>query len=265
MRPVHPRGFALLIVLWSVVLLALLATGIAAAGRSDAQLAANIRRAAAAQQAADGGVFAAVFHAEDAPARAWPVDGTRREERFGPYTLTLTVADESRKLNPNYTPPALLAAVLTASGADPTQAAAIAGAIGQWHAPGNRDATDILYRTAGLSAAPTGQPFRSVDELGLVLGMTPALLDRLRPHFSVYARGALDFAQADPVIRNAVLGLNGGQPPPAPGARPAVLEITADAQGGDGSRFVRHAVVETGADRTGRLFRVVQWDAPPPG
>ena len=72
-RPVRarssPGGFALLIVLWSVVLLALLATGITAAGRSQTQLAGNVRRAAAAEAAADGGIYAAAFHTTDAPAR----------------------------------------------------------------------------------------------------------------------------------------------------------------------------------------------------
>ena len=258
----QPRGFALLIVLWSVALLALLATGLTSAGRSDAQLANNVRRAAAAEAAADGGVQAAVFHVSDAPARAWLADGQKRQVAIGRYAVTVTVRDESRKLNPNFTPPELMQRLLAACGADPTRAAAVAQAILDWHVPGARDPAILLYRSAGLTAAPTGRLFQSVDELGLVIGMTPALLDCLRPHLSVYAEGVPDYAQADPVVRTALLELAGGTPPAA-APRPSKLDITADARGPDGSRFVRHAVVALGQRRLGPPFAVLEWDAPP--
>ena len=42
----HQRGFALLLVLWAMVLLSLIGARIAACGRAEAQLAANVRDAA---------------------------------------------------------------------------------------------------------------------------------------------------------------------------------------------------------------------------
>ena len=48
------RGFALLIVLWTVAFLALLGTQIVAAGRSDTQLADNLKQEAVLEAAADG-------------------------------------------------------------------------------------------------------------------------------------------------------------------------------------------------------------------
>ena len=260
--PPAQRGFALLIVLWSVVLLALLATGITAAGRSDVQLATNIRRAAAAQQAADAGIAMAVFHVSDAPAQAWLADGSTRRVPFGAYTLTVRIADEARKINPNFVPPDLLAALLTGVGADPRRAAELGQAISDWHVPGSRDVMVARYRAAGMAAAPTGTLFRSIDELGLVIGMTPDLLAGLRPHLSVYAQGPLNFEQADPVIREAVQRL-GGLPPPQPTGRPSVIDVTSDARSRDGSRFVRHAVVALGKDDAGRLFRTLLWEAAP--
>ncbi len=258
----HPRGFALLIVLWSVVLLAILATGITLAGRSDTQLAGNIRRAAAAEAAADAGVAAAVFHMADAPARAWVADGRPRALPFGRYAITLRIRDENRLLNPNFAPPALMAALLAAAGADTQRAAAIALAIVEWHAPGMREQVTARYRAAGQPAAPTGQAFASVGEVGLVMGMTPALLAALRPHLSVFAPGPLNYAQADPVVRDALRSLGGGEPPAAE-PRASVLDITADAQGADGSRFVRHAVVALGQDEAKRLYETLLWEALP--
>lgn len=71
------RGFALLIVLWAVVLLALLATRLMAAGRTELQLSANLRGAAEAEAAADGAVQEAMFHLLN-PSDAWRADGADR-------------------------------------------------------------------------------------------------------------------------------------------------------------------------------------------
>lgn len=258
-RPATPaRGFALLIVLWSVVLLALLATGITAAGRSDVQLAGNIRRAASAQAAADGGIAAALFHLGDTPGRAWQADGSDHRLTIGGYALTVRIADESRKVNPTAAPPRLMAALLTGCGSDPSRAAALADAINAWHTPGAQDVAVARYRAAGLGAAPTGAALRSVGELGLVIGMTPDLLACLQPHLSVFAADQVNLAQADPAVQAALRSL--GQADPST-VRPSVVEITADARAGDGGRFIRHAIVSLGRDQAGRAFRVLLWDA----
>ena len=256
-----PRGFALLIVLWSVVLLALLATVMTASGRSEVQLAGNLRRAAEVQAAADGGVAAAVFHASDAPARAWPADGAVHLVTIGHYAVSVRVGDENAKLNPNYAPPALMAAVFTAAGLDRARAVSLAQAVTEWHSFSTLTEVVAQYQQAGMAAAPNGQPFRSVDELGLVIGMTPELLSRIRPFFSVYTNGPLDATHSAPLLREAVQSVVGLQPQP-PDLRSNVIEVVADARAADGSRFVRHAVVGLGADRAGRPFQVLQWDSP---
>ena len=251
------RGFALLIVLWSVVLLALLATGITAAGRTDIQLAGNVRRAAAADAAAEAGIQAAIFHLSDAPGRSWPADGRTQTIPFGRYRLAIRVLDEARKVNPNYAPTDLMAALLASAGADPTRAAALAASIADWHQPGIEDAQAARYRAAGLGAAPTGNQFRSVDDLRLVIGMPQAVFARLRPMLSVHAEPPLNVEQADPLVRAALRSLGTDDPPPS-NARPTVVEIFALATGTDGSRAERHAIVSLGPDGTGRLFRRIE-------
>jgi len=54
-------GFALLIVLWALGLLALLVSSLAAAGRSDLSFAGNTRDSAIVEAAADGAVQQAMF------------------------------------------------------------------------------------------------------------------------------------------------------------------------------------------------------------
>ena len=256
-----PRGFALLIVLWSVVLLALLTTVMTASGRSEVQLAGNLRRAAEAEAAAGGGVAAAVFHASDAPARAWLADDGVHVVTIGHYAVSVQVGDENAKLNPNYAPPALMAALFTAAGLDRAHAAGLAQAVTEWHSFSNLAEVVAHYRQAGLAAAPSGQPFRSVDELGLVIGMTPELLSRIRPYFSVFTNGPLNAAHSAPLLRQAVQTVAGVQPQP-PNVRSNVINVVADARAADGSRFVRHAVIGLGVDRAGRPFQILQWDSP---
>ena len=119
------------------------------------------------------------------------------------------------------------------------------------------------YRAAGLTVAPSGAPFSSVAELGLVIGMTPQLLERLAPHLSVFATGPLQPARADPVLLAAIRSQGGDSAtPPAPAT---VLNITADAAATDGSRFVRHAIVGLTEDTEKRPFRVLLWGSLPAG
>jgi general secretion pathway protein K len=55
------RGFALLIVLWLLVPLSVLFLVLSGTARSDAQLTANLRDAAAMEEAADGAINTAIF------------------------------------------------------------------------------------------------------------------------------------------------------------------------------------------------------------
>ncbi len=144
--------------LWSVVLLALLATGITAAGRSDVQLATNIR-----QRRRRPGRGGCRHRAGGVPRQRRARAGLARRRPpsalpFGGYTLTLRIADENRKVNPNLAPPDLMAALLAASGADPPPPAGIAQAIADWHAPARTDAAAAQYRAAGHGRRPGRHP-----------------------------------------------------------------------------------------------------------
>ncbi len=248
--------------LWSIVLLALLATQITAAGRSELQLATNLREAASAEAAADGGVFMAVFHVLDAPTR-WDANGSIHEASQGRFRLRVRIEDENGKINPNTAPPDLLAALLSAEGADDSTSRSIAQAVEAWRSPTTAQAQAQQYRSAGRSLAPDGLPFRSVADLGNVLGMTPELLARVAPHLSVYADSAVEYDHADPVVQS-VLRASGGPPPATPvgpAPPPTVATITSEASDALGGRFVRRAVVAFTPDQAGRLFRTLTWQA----
>jgi general secretion pathway protein K len=122
-------GFALLVVLWSLSLLALIGTHVTATGRAEAQLAANLRGAAA-EAAADGALHRAVFHLLDPPPRRWLPDGVPREIALpGGGVAVVRVETEAGKINPNLAPAGLLQALLVGAGAEPRAAASLAAAI----------------------------------------------------------------------------------------------------------------------------------------
>lgn len=256
-------GFALLLVLWTMVLLSLIGTRIASTGRTEAQLAANIRDAAVTEAAADGAVQDAAFRLLAAPPRPWPAAGTDGGLTLPGVAVAIRVESEEGRVNPNLASPELLGALVRAAGSDTQAAAAVAAAIVEWRFPGGAAGTGMrAYRAAGLAYGPPGAPFRNLDELGAVRGMTPELLAALMPHLTLFATGDPDAADADPVVLAAMRAVTGRAPRSERGGRPPIIvRITAMASGPNGTRFIRRAVLALNRETTAPM-RVLSWDAP---
>lgn len=263
-RSAADHGFALLIVLWTTVLLALLATRITAAGRSETQIGANLRDAAVTEAAADGAVHEALFHLLASGERRWTPDG-RRRVAFPSASVDVSIENLAGRVNLNTASAELLRALLDALRVEPHQAASLPAAIVDWRAPGQRrgsyGAKSLQYQAAGRDYGPPGAPFQTVDELGDVLGMTPALLARLRPHLTTWGENDPDPAFADPLVLAALRTLGNAATPGGDNSDALVLAITADANGPAGSHFVRHAVVEIAPSPRGKSWRMLEWTA----
>src|SRR5271157_2429629 len=69
-------GFALLIVLWTLVLIAFLVLHLTASGRTEIRITNNLQSNAVAAAAADGAISAAIFNLSAPQAeQRWPVNG----------------------------------------------------------------------------------------------------------------------------------------------------------------------------------------------
>ncbi len=208
MKPGRDRGFALLVVLWSLVLITLLTTQILASGRTALTLAANLRDAAEARASDDGAINEAIFHLLSNGANHWPADGSPHVLGSGDVTLTVRINGLAGKINPNLASTALLAGLFQAVGGAPSQANQLANAIIAWRSPAiSKSATQALlanYRRANLPYGPPGQPFADLSELADVIGMPPSLLAKALPYMSLYQSGDPDPALADPVVRKAL-------------------------------------------------------------
>jgi general secretion pathway protein K len=245
------RGFALLVVLLVLGFLALLGTQIVATARSNTQLAANLKQNAVLEAAADGAVVRAAFMIGALRDPAVRPDGMPHSLMVGSVPVVVTVRREDDRINLNTASASLLRAFLIEAGAPPASAIRIAAAILDWRTNGDtpraEGAKAPQYRGAGLSYGPPGAPFQSVEELRLVLGITPALYDRMAPHLTVLSDDDPDSTTLDPVVARTLAdaaGTDDSLTAAPTGRSDTALRITATAVGPSDTRYSIMEVVE---------------------
>jgi general secretion pathway protein K len=260
------RGFALLIVLWTLALLAFLVALFAAAARTEARIAFNLRSAMGPEWNADGAVYTAAFHLLDRSDKHWAVDGTVHKLAVPGGTVAVRVTDEANKINLDTASVDLLRALLLGVGADADTASALAGAIADWREATGRDASAAKadqYRSAGLDYTPPEKPFRSVDELAQVLGMTPGLLAKLRPHLTIYSTYGPGRSSTDPVALDAIMLLRkqgGILPFERDVSGEQVVQVVATASSADGASFTRRAILRIDPSAKDRPCAILVWE-----
>lgn len=265
------RGFALLIVLWTLVLIAFVVAHVTATGRVEARIAGNLAENAKAAAAADGAIYEAIFYLKDPrPERRWTADGSAHELQIGASRVTLWVVDEDGRVNPNLASAALLEGLLRGIGNDPQSAADLAKSIAEWvgsaRHPAKPDELLAEYRAAGLDYAPPEAPLESIDELGRVRGMSAPVLQALRPHLSLFAPAEPSVASADAIVVDALTFARGGAPlgsGEAPrlaptGQGPATERMRVTAHGPGKAEASRTAIVRLG-NFTDEGYRVLSW------
>ena len=256
------RGFALLIVLWAIVLAALIGTQVTALGRRETHIAANLRAAAAAEAGADGAVNEAIFRLMRNEL-GWDADGTPHTLAVGPVSVDVVITDETNKININSASAGLFAALFAILGADETTAAGTAAAIIAWR--GDDDDSNVVtegwkqrYRSAGLDYVPPFEAFQSVDELALVLGMNADLYPLVAPHVTIFGNSDVNPNTSDPVVAAALRAAPGTEDQASPGGPANTVSIDARATSPDGAVFARHAVVRFG--RGGNGYTILLWE-----
>ena len=259
MRAADERGFALLLVLWALAMLAMLGSTITAAGRSETRIAGNLLAAANAQAAADGGISIAAFHLLDNSDAHWQPDDVTRRLQIGDSLVELTLRDQRGKIDPNDATSGLITALLRQLGvADPT-ATTLGSAVMDWRVA-NDTGLSGAYAASGRLFAPPHEPYQTMDELSLVMGMTPTVLTLLRPHLSLYVEQTPAPATADPIVAAAIadavrreqLTLNEDQQP-----GPLIVTVTAIARN-HGAAFTRTALLRMNGIAN-QPYEVLDW------
>ncbi|HEX3487415.1 MAG TPA: hypothetical protein VHT51_20330 [Micropepsaceae bacterium] len=205
------RGFALIVVLWFLVLIAAIGTYLMVNARTETAIARNTRVAATAEALADAGIAQAVFNLTDpVESNRWGLDGEPHRLQLTTGEMEIRLSDENSKINPNHASDALLSALFEAAGVERMRARRLGAAVADWVSddmmPRPFGAKLEQYQQAGLSYGPPNAPIESLDELNLVLGMTPETFAAVRPYLTIYTDDeAPDPKNAPPVIQQALL------------------------------------------------------------
>lgn len=288
--PKSPRGMALIAVLWIVSLLALLAAGIGSNGRVSSRLALNAIENTKAKFLAEAGINLAIHRLLEGGVFQAPLaDGyASLSSRTDEGLVAVEIRDEDGKVDLNFASVELLAGLISAAGFEGDAAArAKAERIVDYRdddgIPLPSGAEDPAYMAAGLTHGAADRPFRHVEELSSVLGVTDALHARLRPHVTVFAEtAAVDPLRASDAVLRALPGIDaealslirandGDILPILPEgtsealedyistSRDLVFELRALGQTKGGGRFVREAVIAFDGGRGHSPFTTYRW------
>ncbi len=188
------HGLALVIVLWIVTLLTVIATSFLYAMRTDVKVVTNGMSRAKAEAAAEAAIHRALFDLYK-PATVndrWLADGVAHDWRYGGANVSVSMVDESGKIDINVVSDQLMRSVLVVQGLSDDEAGALVDAMADWRDQDNlkrlHGAEEAEYVAAGRKYKPANAPFQTIEELKLVLGVTPDLYRRLEPLITTYSR-----------------------------------------------------------------------------
>jgi general secretion pathway protein K len=203
-------------VLWGIGLLTIAALSLMWSGNISYQLAHNGLEVASINAMAEAVIHRTILGLSD-PRRdkAWRPDGVAQSFMFEGQSIKLVVQDELGRIDLNRADTGLLTGLFRSVGLSPEGVVGTVDKILDWrdstplkHANGAKEQD---YRMAGLGYGPRNGAFQSVDELMLVLGMTPALFAQVKPALTVYSGRQFIDPQVAP--REALLALSGMDSP----------------------------------------------------
>jgi general secretion pathway protein K len=208
--PSAERGFVIVAVLWLVAALAALAVIFSAYLSNSARALALNDTALQAEALVSAGVELTAYQLRLAGDDARPGQGSF-QTRLNGADLAVSFVSEAARIDLNAAPKELLAGLLSVLGASAEDAKQYADRIAGWRtrAPAETSGReDALYLAAGRGYAPRQAPFAHVNELGLVLGLPPVLVERALPFVTVFSGATgVDVLNAAPEVVAALPGM----------------------------------------------------------
>ena len=166
----------LVAVLWTMVLLAMLAAALVTMSRSDARNISLDQDQLQAREAIQAGINLTVVALTDSGQR-WPTDGTPQTVTFGKVPLAVAITSEGGKIDLNNANPDLIRGLLSAVGEGPGAADEITNEI-------------VAHRENG--------GFTELAELLPLPGVSGELYDRLAPNLTLYSGSSTVDASSAP-------------------------------------------------------------------
>jgi general secretion pathway protein K len=280
----NARGFIVVAVLWILAALsALVLIYLTYVTNTAVVVAAGTDRVQG-EALITAGVELAAFQLLNARESVRPTSGTFNA-RVGAGRVAVTFRSEAARIDLNAAPKSLLAGLIIGLGANPSDAASYAERIMAWRTPtesSEDDPENSFYRTSGAPYLPRHAPFPQVEELWLVRGIPPLVIEKMLPFVTVFSNlASINVLDAAPQVLAALPGIT-------PGSLQELLALRADpnvdprsvraAAGGEGAtldgskayRLAIQATSGTGArsaadvvilllDGGAEPFRVLSW------
>ncbi|MBT8124463.1 MAG: general secretion pathway protein GspK [Gammaproteobacteria bacterium] len=218
MRRIHrasSKGFALITVLWITAFLAVIAGSVSYQARASLGLASNVVASFKTKHAAEGALLLTVDKLiKRDELQGYVLKNPNFNYELDNLTISVEVADESGKVDLNLASVDLIKSLFVAVGVNEKVSSSIADAIADWRDQDNLKradgAEDQDYAANGLLYEAKDDEFDSIDELSLVLGVTPEIFNRVKPHITVYAQDiGVNTTLASVVVKNAVQNIIG--------------------------------------------------------
>jgi general secretion pathway protein K len=206
--------------------------------------------------------------------------------RMDDADVVVAFKSEAARIDLNFASKDLLANLFAGFGADQAAAQENADRIIGWRTrpvPGAVNDEEALYGAAGLGYSPRQSLFTHVNELALVVGLPPALVDRALPFVTVFNGSSdIDRQIAAPEVIAALPGKNptnddlsgpppssnadsssANQPAPAQGnatsAKSASYRIETTIKFNDGHRTASEVVIALSDKDKEEPYRVLSW------
>jgi general secretion pathway protein K len=182
------HGFVIVAVLWIIAALSALATIFAVYLSNSAQALAINDAGLQAEALVSASLELTAYQLSLAGEKGRPLQGSFHY-RLDKAEILVTFVSEAARIDLNVAPKDLLANLLSGLGADREAAGRYADRIIAWRTPPKTDPAEdevSLYRAAGFAYSPRQASFAHANELALVLGLPPALVERALPFVTVF-------------------------------------------------------------------------------
>jgi general secretion pathway protein K len=284
------KGLALVIVLWVLSLLTIMAGSFALSMRRETSIIEGIRNNAQAVAIAGSGIaMAEMMLLNPDQNKRWRADGSIYQIDSVDTRVRVQLLSEAGKIDINNADQTLLQGLMAQAPVDAEQQTRIVNAILDW-----RDQDDLEhlngaekkeYQDAGLSYQPRNNPFQSIEELQLVLGMNESVYKWIEALVTVYSgQQQVDLQHAAKEVLQVMPGLdaelidtfiatrlesaiNGSPVPPFPSnsgqsastGQNNAFTIISEAQLNDESSAVISAVIQQSEGALATPFQVLKW------
>ncbi|MCU7917755.1 MAG: general secretion pathway protein GspK [Candidatus Thiodiazotropha sp. (ex Epidulcina cf. delphinae)] len=246
MSSAQQRGIVLVLVLWTLVLLMTIVSAVSSSIHTESTLAHHQLDQTRSRALAEAAFHYAAARAFDPDSEmAWEADGLPHDWRFDGVEMVIRLQQERDRLDLNRATAGQLDQLLQFIEVDDELRDGLVDAILDWRDGDSlhrlNGAEDEAYRMAGMPYGAKDAPFTTLDEIGLVMGMTPEIAARLMPYLTLAASRGSGSKSSRVLPGN--FGMDAGNHAQLTGIR-VLVEIP-----GEQSPFLAEAVVTRSRDR----------------